>query len=71
MNLFQVMDHHFSSVDKQVWDNVANLEDSECVRRFLCEVAAEGFEAPEYVGLVETIALNEKVRINLAPERLA
>ena len=63
------MEHQFSSIDKKVWDSVANLEDSECVRRFLCEVAAEGFEAPEYIGLVETIAENEQVSLagNLKP----
>ena len=63
------MEHQFSSIDKKVWDSVANLEDSECVRRFLCEVAAEGFEAPEYIGLVETIAENDQVSLagNLKP----
>ena len=55
------MEHQFSSIDKQVWDNVAHLEDSQCVRRFLCEVAADGFEAPEYIGLVKNIAENEEV----------
>ena len=55
------MEHQFSSIDKQVWDNVAHLEESQCVRRFLCEVAADGFEAPEYIGLVKNIAENEEV----------
>jgi hypothetical protein len=59
----QVMEHQFANLEKQVWENVANLEDSECVRRFLCEVAAEGFEAPEYAGLVENIVVKDEVGI--------
>jgi hypothetical protein len=58
------MEHQFASLEKQVWENVASLEDSECVRRFLCEVAAEGFEAPEYAGLVENIVVKDEVRID-------
>ena len=59
------MEHHFDSLDKQVWDNVANLEDSECVRRFLCEISAQGFEAPEYEGLVQNIVSNQEVSTSI------
>lgn len=59
------MEHQFASIEKQVWDNVANLEDSECVRRFLCEVSAEGFEAPEYEGLVQNIVENDQVSLRM------
>jgi hypothetical protein len=45
----------------QVWENVSNLEDSECVRRFLCEVATKAFDAPEYEGLADSIVDSEQV----------
>ena len=51
-----------AAVDKQVWDNVAKLEDDDCVKRFLCEVATESFEAPDYQPLVQSIIAGDNVR---------
>jgi len=49
------------SVESQLWESVSNLEDEECVRRFLCEVAAGHFDAPEYAGIVEHLNLQGEV----------
>jgi hypothetical protein len=49
--------------DKKVWDSVAQLEDSECIRRFLCEVATETFKAPDFEALVRNIITNDQVSI--------
>ena len=57
---FKVLEH---IEDKKVWESVAQLEDSECVRRFLCEVATEAFEAPDFEALVRDILTNDQVSI--------
>ena len=59
---FQVLESSMAAVDKQVWANVAKLEDDDCVKRFLCEVATENFEAPDYQPLVQSIIAGDNVR---------
>jgi len=49
------------NVEAQVWESISNLEDEECVRRFLCEVAAGNFDAPEYTEIVKHLNLQNEV----------
>lgn len=42
-------------IDATVWKSVAKEEDSACLRRFICEVATGGLEAPEYIEMVKSL----------------
>merc|ERR1712066_1187936 len=44
-----------SSNKETVYQNVSQLEDQQCVRRFLCEVASGELSAPDYLSTVESL----------------
>merc|ERR1712157_542932 len=39
----------------EIYQDVSKLEDQQCVRRFLCDVASGELTAPEYLSTVETL----------------
>merc|ERR1711997_213750 len=44
------------STDKEeVYQDVSKLEDQQCVRRFLCDVASGELSAPDYLSTVESL----------------
>merc|ERR1712119_233217 len=44
------------STDKEeIYQDVSKLEDQQCVRRFLCDVASGELSAPDYLSTVESL----------------
>merc|ERR1711971_1044563 len=51
------------STDKEeIYQDVSKLEDLQCVRRFLCDVASGELSAPDYLSTVESL---KAVNLNL------
>merc|ERR1712066_43513 len=44
-----------SATKESVYQNVSQLVDQQCVRRFLCEVASGELSAPEYLSTVQSL----------------
>merc|ERR1719219_1493194 len=44
-----------STEKEEIYQDVSKLEDQQCVRRFLCDVASGELSAPDYLSTVESL----------------